>query len=279
MKIDHHCIASPPAYKILNFTLTILERKLPVLVRKINSMLKLSLNSWSNASLSYICSMKIKGIFFLLILLSGLTSCVEIIDDLTLNTDGSGTFKYTLNLSSSKVKINSYLALDSLDGKKVPSISEISDKANIIVEELKKKEGITGVSFEADYTEFIFKIKLEFTSLHKLQNAIKEVIRSESKEKNLTGLDYDWVKYSDNILNRSVPQITINKAKEINSKDAEQLKTGSYTSITRFEKEIEKFDNDKAVLSKNRKAVMLRTDPYSLSQNPHLLDNVIYLVK
>lgn len=49
-----------------------------------------------------------KRILFLFILgiLFGASSCVEIIDDLTLNEDGSGTFKYTVNLSSSKVKLN-----------------------------------------------------------------------------------------------------------------------------------------------------------------------------
>ena len=36
--------------------------------------------------------------------------------------------KYTVNLSSSKVKIGSILALDSLDGKKVPSLDEIKQK-------------------------------------------------------------------------------------------------------------------------------------------------------
>ena len=49
-------------------------------------------------------------------------SCIEIMDELTIHDDGSGTLKYAINLSSSRVKVNSILALDSLDGKKVPSI-------------------------------------------------------------------------------------------------------------------------------------------------------------
>ena len=57
------------------------------------------------------------------------------------------------------------------------------------------------------------------------------------------------------------------------------LKEGSYTSISRFESEIEKFDNDQAKVSANKKAIMLRTDPYSLTQNPSQLDNTIYLKK
>ena len=64
-----------------------------------------------------------KYFYFLLILL--LTSCIEIIEDLKLNSDGSGTFKYSINLSQSKTKTSAILALDSLYGEKVPKISEI----------------------------------------------------------------------------------------------------------------------------------------------------------
>lgn len=52
-------------------------------------------------------------------------------DELTIHDDGSGTLKYVINLSSSRVKVNSILALDSLDGKKVPSIEEIKTKVSL----------------------------------------------------------------------------------------------------------------------------------------------------
>ena len=69
-----------------------------------------------------------KKITILLALLFSMASCIEIWDDLTMHNDGSGTLRYKVNLSESKVKVNSILALDSLDGKKVPSIQEISSK-------------------------------------------------------------------------------------------------------------------------------------------------------
>lgn len=216
----------------------------------------------------------------LLLLLSVLTlftSCVEIIDDLTLNLDGSGTLRYNLNLSSSKVKINSILALDSLDGKKVPSIPEIKAKVSRIEEMLNEQEGISNVNIEADYTNFIFKLNCDFSSLPQLQTAMKAVIIDQNKNKPIPELDYKWLSFSNNTLERSVPELTIKKSKEINDSDRALLRDGTYTSITRFESEVDHFDNDNAKLSANRKAVMIRTDPYSLTQNPHLLDNVIYL--
>ena len=69
--------------------------------------------------------MRIFLIGFLILVLS---SCVDIWDDIALHADGSGTYKYTVNMSASKVKINSILALDSVDGKRIPKLPEIKEK-------------------------------------------------------------------------------------------------------------------------------------------------------
>lgn len=221
--------------------------------------------------------MRTRYIILSLILLSALSSCVEIIDDLTLNLDGSGTLRYNLNLSSSKVKINSLLALDSLDGKKVPSISEIKAKVARIETQLGEQEGITSAEIEADYDNFVFKLNCDFNSLSELQAAMKTVIITENNNQAIPELDYNWLLFSDTTLQRSVPELTIKKSQEIKDSDRALLRNGTYTSITRFNSEVERFDNENAILSANKKAVMIRTDPFSLTQNPHLLDNIIYL--
>ncbi len=208
-----------------------------------------------------------------------LSSCVEIIDDISMNEDGSGIFKYSVNLSSSKVKINSILALDSLDGKKVPSVDDISLKLSRLVRNLETKEGISNVTFTHDYTNFIFKLSCEFSSVGKLQDAIKELVISENNGREIKGMNHSWITFEGNRLSRSIPQITINKARKINQDETNLLKQGKYTSITRFKKEIKQFDNEKARLSKNKKAVMVQTNPYALIHNPQLLDNTIYLIE
>lgn len=55
------------------------------------------------------------------------------------------------------------------------------------------------------------------------------------------------------------------------------MKEGVYTSITRFENEVTESENKSARISKNKKAVMVRTNPYLLIQNPQLLDNTIHI--
>ena len=205
------------------------------------------------------------------------TSCIEIIDDLAINDDGSGTFKYTVNLSSSKVKLNSYLALDSLDGKRVPSLDEIKGYVDDVITSLKEQEGISNLTIESNYTDFIFKLKLDFNSVEKLQAAIKAVAQENSKKRYLEELNHNWLDHNDKTLSRSIPKMTIERANRLTDEETKLLKEGTYTSITRFSKEVDHCDNTQAVLAKNKKAVMVRTDAYSLSQKNQLLDNVIYL--
>lgn len=212
-------------------------------------------------------------------LLFGFTSCIEIIDDISINEDGSGTFKYSINLSSSKVKINSFLALDSLDGKKVPSIEEIAEIADRVVSLLKTQDGISNVSFSSNYTDFVFRLECDFSSIDRLHEVVRTLILSESKQKDIPELDTPWITYRDDKLVRSIPTITIKKASEINKPDIDLLKEGKYTSITRFQRDVVKMENAAGIISKNKKAVMLRATPYSLIQNPKLLDNTIFLVK
>lgn len=207
----------------------------------------------------------------------GITSCVEIIDDITLKNDGSGVFKYTVNLSSSKIKIKSILALDSLDGKKVPKIEDIKEKISLFKSKLSSKQGITNVIIDSDFEEFIFKFRCDFSSVSTLQSAIKEVVEEMANEKmNVT--DYqEWLSWDGQKLVRSIPEITLEKTTKLKQEEIEQLKLGSYTSISRFERLVDRFENPEAKLSQNKLNVMVKSGAYSLIQDPNLLENTIYL--
>ena len=221
---------------------------------------------------------KISCIF---ILLSSIlfTSCIEIIDDILIHDDGSGVFKYTVNLSSSKVKINSILALDSLKGKRVPELSEIKEKISLFKKSLSNQKGISNVLIEENYTDFIFKFSCNFSSPGVLQTGIENSIAEISENQVFLDPKYKWIQWDGNVLSRTIPDITSDKLKTLNSKDDELLKLGTYTAISRFDRKIEKFDNPNAKLSKSLTATMLKVDTYSLKENENLLDNRIFLSK
>lgn len=216
------------------------------------------------------------SLFFCLFM--GITSCIEIIDDITIRNDGSGVFKYTINLSSSKVKIKSILSLDSLDGKKVPKLEDIKEKIAEIKSKITSKQGISNVVVEPDYEEFIFKFRCDFSSISNLQNAIRTVVSELSGEKMDVLHSQDWLSWDGQKLARSIPEITLEKTKNLTQEEVDQLKLGSYTSISRFERFVDRFDNPEAKLSQNKLNVMIKTGAFSLIQNPNLLENTIYLV-
>lgn len=204
-----------------------------------------------------------------------LSSCIEIIDDVSMNNDGSGTVKYTINLSSSKIKVNSYLALDSLNGKKVPSIQDIETKIEEYQKKLQNKEGISNVLVESNFTDFIFKFQCDFENVQLLQKAIKDIVASENKD--WVNDEHVWLTWNENEFSRSTPALSSTISDRLKRDDIELLKNGSYISITRFEKPIEKQTNANAKISANRLAVMIRTNPYLLTQNTEILKNTIYL--
>lgn len=210
--------------------------------------------------------------------LFSLTSCIEIIDDLSININGSGSFKYTVNLSSSKVKINSILALDSLNGNPIPTKEEIKEKIQEFKTRLALQEGIHNVTMEEDFTNYLFKLNCDFDNIAQLQDGIKKAI-SEVVNHQKNELDtYQWITLSNNSLSRSIPSTLMDQAKKLKGEELELLKQGSYTAITRFEKEVDRFENEASVLSKNKKAVMLRANTHALLKNVDLIKNKIYLI-
>jgi hypothetical protein len=211
---------------------------------------------------------------YILILLLLLTSCIEIIEDIKLNKDGSGTFKYTINLSSSKVKVSSILALDSLNGYKVPKINDIKSKVQMLKKTLKEQKGISNIIITEDYTNYIIKLQCDFTNIELLETALKESFKKFDESKNY---DYDWISFTNKKLQRSTPIFGLGDIQKYGSKDIENLKKGYYTSITRFDSQIDTFENINSVRSKSNTALMLRVTPNLLIEDQTILNNKIFL--
>ncbi|MDR0801430.1 hypothetical protein [Fluviicola sp.] len=208
------------------------------------------------------------------LLIFTLSSCVDIFDEIILHADGSGTYKYTINMSASKVKINSILALDSVDGKRVPKLPEIKEKIELYRSKLEEKEGISNVKVEANYDDFIFKISCNFDNVTDLQNGILEIVKEESKDKNDPAFDENWLSWDGKTLIRTTPnfQSVIRKLK---AEDQEKLKEGKYISVSRFDKTVTKCDNGQAQISPTKTAVLIKSSTYSVATNPSALKNTI----
>jgi len=215
-----------------------------------------------------------KYFYFLLILL--LTSCIEIIDDLKINADGSGTFKYTINLSASKTKVTPILALDSLYGEKVPKLNDIKEKVKSFKENLKEQEGISNVIITEDYINYIVKLQCDFKSVEHLESALKNSVKKLYQN---DGYNYDWLSFKNKTLVRKTPVLNLDEIRKFGERDIDKLKTGTYTSITRFSTKIDTFENKNSIKSKSGMSLMRKVSPDMLLINQNLLDNKIILEK
>ena len=217
----------------------------------------------------------LKKITYLIVLLLLLTSCIEIIDDVTLNSDGSGKFAYTINLSQSKIDVNTYLSLDYYDGKKVPSKDELKQKIYDFRDMMNKQPGISECKVTINETDFIIKLNCNFTSIEKLQDAIFTVVETMS-QKSVTK-EY-WITKSNDTITKKIPDF-ISGYKSLTDSEKTKLNSGVYISILRFDKLIKSSNNEVSVISKNQSAVLTRINALELSQNPSLSNNVFILNK
>ena len=218
-----------------------------------------------------------KLILFSTLLLLLLSSCIELIDDLTIHNDGSGTFKYVLNLSASKIKVNSILALDSIDGKKVPSLNEISEKLNSFALNLKTQPGITNVSMVINEEDLIVKFSCDFASINEFHNALRAAILFMNNGKEIKELNQNWLSWDGKILKRNIPLLSLTISEELKETELDLLKTGSYTSINRFDRPIDHVEKPETKLNPSKTASMLKVNTFDLQNNYSLIENTIYL--
>lgn len=211
--------------------------------------------------------------YFFFILLFLLTSCVELIDEIQINNDGSGKFKYVINLSQNKTNVSSMLLLDSINGKKNLKLPEIKEKINSFKQNLSKQEGISNVLITENYTDYIIKFECNFENLEKLKTAIENSLQESSKPKKTE----NWVNFDKKLFYRTTPEYAVNFLKDFYFNYGEKLKNGSYTSIVRFQNEVYNFSNKLSLKSKSGTAIMTKVKPNELVENPNILDNNIVI--
>jgi len=206
-----------------------------------------------------------------------LSSCFEIIEDVTVKKDGSGSMKLTLNFSQSKTKIGAIMLMDSINGYKVPSRNEIEDQIEQAAAKLRTMKGISNVSQTVDFTNFIASINFSFRNVADVNNLVKELL-AEANVKTSIPLTYRYnreeARFSKDYTFSPDVKEQYNKLKE---RDREVFRSASYISILRFENTISSFSNQGAKMSKNQLAIMQRLPVADLVSGKANISNQIQL--
>jgi hypothetical protein len=217
----------------------------------------------------------IKYIALLLITLTQV-SCFEIVEQINLKNDGSGTFKYTLNFSQSASHIKSILLMDEVEGYKVPTLNTIKSKFNKLGQKTTTVNGITDVKTESNFNDYIFTYACHFDKIEQL-NAVIDTLGKTSENGESTNY-FSYTK-KDMVFTRLGDDLLKNHYDKLPEKQKVVFNGATFTSVYKFEGEILKQTHSKALVSANKKAILHKTDVIYLIRNGKIINKKVYLKK
>jgi hypothetical protein len=215
-------------------------------------------------------------ILFILLLPLLFTSCFEIIEDVHINTNGSGKISVTLNLSQSKTKLKTIMLMDSINGYKIPSKTDINTELNNAVKTLKGIKGLSNIKSSSDFDAYIFKISCNFTDIDKLNQVVSTFARMNNFiiPKGSSYFDYNQ---KTKIFTRNYETDLAKSFNSIKKKDKEVFDNASYVTVYHFDNTIIESKNKSAHINKNKTAIMIKVSAQDIINNTRTIKNQIKL--
>lgn len=211
-----------------------------------------------------------------LVLLCGLTSCFEIVEDVTFRKNGSGVLKLIINLSQSKNEINTLMKLDSNSGYRIPREKEINAYLDKAIITLKATPGLSKVMLRRDFTNWVFEIETEFNNTKSLEEGMKAIYGEYSGGKPFSFRNK--LIYNDKSVEREMEPFDENVKKQLNKPTEKKIfARAKYTTIYHFENQVLTYSNKRAKLSPSKKAIMLQTNVLNLINGIESIQNNIKL--
>ncbi|MBS1741809.1 MAG: hypothetical protein JST81_02135 [Bacteroidetes bacterium] len=211
----------------------------------------------------------------LLLCMLSLQSCFDVIEQIVLKNDGTGSLQVVLNMSRSKTRLNSVMKMKTVNGHKVPSQQEIRKEAASLENDIKSVPGISNFAIAIDFENFIAKLNCDFKSLNNVNEGIYKIAATSKKQiSREKSFDFDPVSKLFSRLNKFFVKDDYEK---LSAADKEIFATASYTSIFRFETTVDKVSNNASRISSDKKAVMLKLPALDIITNKQSIENKIQL--
>src|SRR5690606_21282370 len=222
-----------------------------------------------------------RHLFFLLLfpLCTLFSSCFQLIEEVMVNPDGSGTLVFTANLSQSRSKLASLMLLDSVNGHKVPSKQEIQKKMEEASNTIRTVKGISNVSHSIDFDKYILNIRFSFESVANL-NDISALIFDTLDIQTTDNSSYSYHPQSKTFARHYTPNPQAkSEYQKLKQADKAIFEGATYTNIYRFEHSVVKQSNSRAKVAASRKAVMLQCEVLDLIEGKINISNNIQLAQ
>lgn len=209
-------------------------------------------------------TIEMKLLFLLPVIL--LTGCFQIIEEINMKADGSGEMVLTLDMSQSMDQVKSYLDAGVVEGKELPSQSQLESFLDDLEDDLAAMKGLSDVDIQRNWSSFVFKVRCRFSKVEDLDNAMYDLAGKAASHSEKKWQPEPNYRYRNGIFQRLF-EYRPNPADFENLPTSRKvmLEQAKYLVIYRFEKAIDHYTNQAFQLSPSRKAVMLQTTPADIA--------------
>lgn len=223
----------------------------------ISTSLLFTVPSWTTIHYEKKIRLKIK-ILLLSITCMLFTSCFDLVEEIDMKADGSGSIKATLNLSKSKTKVASLMKMKSVNGLTIPSQATIKSETATIIKILQSTPGISRVNHTLDFTNFIATISCDFTSVTAL-NSFTKTLAQHFKSPLGNNHSYSYNNKSLTFGRQYTYASSMSKEfSKLSQNDRKLFDDAFYTQIVRFDKSVKSQNNPTAKLSATKKSRSLK---------------------
>ena len=124
---------------------------------------------------------KLIKILCLAVILLSNTACFEILEEINVKKDGSGSASLKIDLSASKDNLAGYMEMDEVRGIRVPKKAEIDREIARVKDIIANVEGMSDIETSMDYENFIFRLSGSFKDLKAVNLAINTAAEALNK--------------------------------------------------------------------------------------------------
>jgi len=205
--------------------------------------------------------MKYSFYAILIFIATTLTSCFEIIEDVTVHRNGSGTYKFIVNMSQSKNQIDKIRTQDSILHYKVPTTAMADARITEIKNKLQTVSGISNVVIKQDHINYIYNLSCDFKNVAALNTAVHTVWKTYDKN---APASIDLYSYESGVFKRNANNSEVEHLTNIaGSQEIELLQQATYTVICRFDTTVTSTNTMNYTLSPSKKAALYKNDVWS----------------
>lgn len=211
----------------------------------------------------------------LLLLSFFMVSCFDIVEEVNVNNDGSGDMLVTLDMSKSKDQLSNYMEAGEINGVGIPDAKQLDGYFSKFKKMLEGMNGISNVNIEKDLTNFIIKVRGDFTNVAAMNKAVNKLTKELSRGMLSVKNNYQFV--NGRFIREFEQELLPTDYDKLPVMQRFMLETANLTSIYRFKRTVKNISNKDATISPSKKAVKFESSLGDIAKGVKTIENTISL--